>query len=85
MSERAAGRRDDASIRDVLDAVRARADLRARRESDPVGFVHRFTDLHDRELVALVAASVLIGRATRDAISLPHPGLAALWSEVHGI
>lgn len=53
--------RDDVQIRKVLDAVRARADLRARREADPVGFVHRFTDLHDREMVALVAASLAFG------------------------
>jgi uncharacterized protein (TIGR02757 family) len=52
---------NDVQIRKALDAVRARADLRARRESDPVGFVHRFTDLHDREIVALVAASLAFG------------------------
>jgi uncharacterized protein (TIGR02757 family) len=51
----------DTEIRKALDAVRARADLRARRESDPVGFVHRFGDLHDREIVALVAASLAFG------------------------
>lgn len=53
--------KNDAEIRKALDAVRARADLRARRESDPVGFVHRFTELHDREMVALVAASLAFG------------------------
>lgn len=52
---------NDVEIRKALDAVRARADLRARREADPVGFVHRFTDLHDREMVALVAASLAFG------------------------
>jgi uncharacterized protein (TIGR02757 family) len=51
----------DAAIREALDAVRARADLRARLHADPVGFVHRFDDLHDRELVALVAASLAFG------------------------
>lgn len=49
------------SLRATLDAVRARADLRARRDADPVAFVHRFTELHDRELVALVAASLAFG------------------------
>ena len=52
---------NDIAIKKTLDAVRARADLRARREADPVGFVHRFTELHDREMVALVAASLAFG------------------------
>ncbi len=45
----------------LLDDIRARADLRARRESDPVGFVHRYRTTLDRELVALLAASVAFG------------------------
>lgn len=53
--------KNDVAIKKTLDAVLARADLRARRDSDPVGFVHRFTELHDRELVALVAASLAFG------------------------
>ncbi len=52
---------DPDTLRATLDAVRARADLRARRDADPVGFVHRFDELHDRELVALVAASLAFG------------------------
>jgi uncharacterized protein (TIGR02757 family) len=49
------------AIRAALDSVRGRADLPARREADPVGFVHRYADLHDRELVGLVAASLAFG------------------------
>ncbi len=52
---------DPRALRATLDAVRARADLRARREADPVAFVHRFTEPSDRELVALVAASLAFG------------------------
>ena len=49
------------SIRDALDAVRAREDLRARRASDPVDFVHAYEDALDRELVALAAANLAFG------------------------
>jgi uncharacterized protein (TIGR02757 family) len=45
----------------VLDAVRAREDLRARRQSDPVDFVHGYRAREDRELVALVAANLAFG------------------------
>ncbi|WP_394841549.1 TIGR02757 family protein [Pendulispora brunnea] len=51
----------DEELRAALDAVRARADLAARRASDPVGVVHRYEDPLDRELVGLVAASVAFG------------------------
>ncbi len=51
--------RDD--LRAALDAVRARADLTARRASDPVSVVHRYQDPRDRELVGLLAASVAFG------------------------
>lgn len=50
-----------AALRKTLDDVRARADLRARRASDPVEFVHRFEGAADRELVALVAANLAFG------------------------
>lgn len=50
-----------ATIRAALEGVRARADLAARREADPVGVVHRFAEPQDQELVALVAASVAFG------------------------
>jgi uncharacterized protein (TIGR02757 family) len=49
------------ALRKTLDDVRARADLRARRASDPVEFVHRFETNADRELVALVAANLAFG------------------------
>lgn len=48
-------------LRKVLDAVRAREDLRARRANDPVDFVHTYERADDRELVALVAASLAFG------------------------
>jgi uncharacterized protein (TIGR02757 family) len=50
-----------AALGEVLDAVRARCDVAARRASDPVEFVHRFEALHDRELVALLASSFAFG------------------------
>ena len=52
------------AIGEALDAVRANCDALARRESDPVGFVHRYPELHDRELVALVASSMAFGNVT---------------------
>jgi uncharacterized protein (TIGR02757 family) len=45
----------------LLDEIRARADLRARRAGDPVEAVHRQASREDRELVALLAASVAFG------------------------
>lgn len=64
------GRRDPGELQDrelalriktTLEGVRDREDLRARRTNDPVDFVHRYRTLHDRELVALVAASLAFG------------------------
>jgi uncharacterized protein (TIGR02757 family) len=51
-------------LRRVLDAVRARPDLRERRAFDPVDVVHRYASVFDREIVALVAASVAFGNVT---------------------
>lgn len=51
----------DAAIKIALDDVRARCDMNARREADPVGFVHRYTAARDQELVALLASSVAFG------------------------
>ncbi len=45
----------------LLDDIRARGDLRARREADPVAVVHRFRAREDQELVALLASSVAFG------------------------
>jgi uncharacterized protein (TIGR02757 family) len=50
-------------VKTALDAVRARCDVAARRDADPVGIVHRYEDPADRELVALVAACVAFGNA----------------------
>jgi uncharacterized protein (TIGR02757 family) len=69
----------------ALEDVRARCDVGARREADPVGFAHAFADAHDCELVALVGALVAFGnvKAIRakmkdllDRIG-PHPAIAA--------
>jgi uncharacterized protein (TIGR02757 family) len=51
----------DEAIRRALDAVRARCVIEERREADPVGFVHRYRDPADQELVALIAASLAFG------------------------
>jgi uncharacterized protein (TIGR02757 family) len=48
-------------LRKTLDQVRARADLRARRRSDPVDFVHQYESRADQELVALLAANLAFG------------------------
>jgi uncharacterized protein (TIGR02757 family) len=49
------------AVKRALDDVRTRCDLGARRDADPVGFAHRYEAREDRELVALVAASVAFG------------------------
>ncbi len=72
-------------VKSTLDTVRARCDVAARREADPVGIVHRYADAADRELVALVAACVAFGNAKVIRAKLddllervgPHPARAA--------
>jgi uncharacterized protein (TIGR02757 family) len=72
-------------VKSTLDTVRARCDVAARREADPVGIVHRYEDAADRELVALVAACVAFGNAkvirakVEDLLERvgPHPARAA--------
>jgi uncharacterized protein (TIGR02757 family) len=49
------------ALGEALDAVRARCDVDARRQADPIEFVHRYADPADRELVALVASSLAFG------------------------
>jgi uncharacterized protein (TIGR02757 family) len=44
-----------------LDALIARTDRVARRDDDPVSFVHLHADPHDREVVALLAALLAFG------------------------
>jgi uncharacterized protein (TIGR02757 family) len=51
----------EARIKAALESVRARCDTVARRQADPVGFVHAYENALDRELVALVAACVAFG------------------------
>lgn len=65
-SEAAAARRAReeerrAELGRLLDEIRGRADLRARRDADPVSVVHGFTSREDQELVALLASSVAFG------------------------
>jgi uncharacterized protein (TIGR02757 family) len=56
--------RRDQAIHAALERVRATCDHEARRAADPVGFVHRFTQPADQEIVALVAASLAFGNVT---------------------
>jgi uncharacterized protein (TIGR02757 family) len=57
----------DAARLDAVGSALARVceacDLATRREKDPVRFVHRYDDPHDRELVALLASSLAFGNA----------------------
>jgi uncharacterized protein (TIGR02757 family) len=72
-------------VRDALDRVRARCDVAARREADPVGLVHRYEADDDREIVALVAACVAFGNVKAIRAKMgellerlgPHPARAA--------
>lgn len=68
-------------LRARLDALVLATDGAARRESDPVGFVHRYASPADREVVGLVAALLAFGNvvAIRRSIARvlatlgPHP------------
>jgi uncharacterized protein (TIGR02757 family) len=53
--------RRERAVKAALDGVRARCDVAVRREADPVAFAHRYAAGEDREIVALVAASVAFG------------------------
>lgn len=72
-------------LRHELERLLAGFDFAARRERDPVRFVHRFPDPADREVVALFAALLaygradLIGRALEDVVARigPRPARAA--------
>ena len=85
------------ALRATLDLVRARCDVVARRDSDPVGFVHQYTDPKDQELVALLAASIAFGNVKTirnklgDALARlgPRPGAVTddsllVFSRLHG-
>jgi uncharacterized protein (TIGR02757 family) len=84
-------------VKSTLDRVRARCDLPARRDADPVGIVHRYDDPADRELVALAASCIAFGNAKVIRAKLedllertgPHPARAAedakaLRARLHG-
>ena len=74
-----------------LDGVRARCDLEDRRRNDPVEFVHRYTDPHDQELVAVVASALAFGnvKALRakieDALSRIGPEVALAADDPAGL
>jgi uncharacterized protein (TIGR02757 family) len=52
------------AVKVALDRVRARCDVASRRDADPVAFVHRYDRRADKEIVALVAASIAFGNVT---------------------
>jgi uncharacterized protein (TIGR02757 family) len=49
------------SVKRALDAVRDGCDVTARLPQDPVAVVHRYADVHDREIVALAASCIAFG------------------------
>lgn len=51
-------------VHGALDALLATTDRTARRDTDPVSFVHRYEDDADREIVGLVASSLAFGNVT---------------------
>ena len=51
-------------VHGALDALLATTDRAARRDTDPVSFVHRYERDDDREVVGLVAASLAFGNVT---------------------
>ena len=73
-----------ARLQSALDGVRATCDVAARLAVDPVGVVHRYGRLVDRELVGLIASSVAFGnvKALRakleDALARLGPDVAAV-------
>lgn len=77
--------RREAAVKGALEAVRTRCDASARLAADPVALVHRFERADDREIVALVAASVAFGNVKAVLAKLedllarlgPHPAALA--------
>jgi uncharacterized protein (TIGR02757 family) len=75
----------EAAVKAALDSVRARCDMAARREADPVGFAHAYPEAADQELVALVSACIAFGNAKAIRTKLaellallgPRPSIAA--------
>lgn len=79
-----ARRAPDEALRRALDDVRARCDVEARREADPVHFVHRYATAEDREIVALIASALAFGNVKalcakiEDALERLGPQVAAM-------
>ena len=48
-------------IRAALEAIGERREILARRDVDPVSFVHRYADHLDKEMVGLIASSLAFG------------------------
>jgi len=48
-------------LKDRLDALVVSTDAIKRRDADPVGFVHRYTDPNDQEVVGLICALLAFG------------------------
>ncbi|HVK65872.1 MAG TPA: TIGR02757 family protein [Polyangium sp.] len=51
----------DEALRRVLEDVRARCDVDARKAADPVHFVHRYARRDDQEIVAMIASALAFG------------------------
>lgn len=56
----------------ALDALLARTDRAARRDEDPISFVHRYRSAGDREVAGLIASSLAFGhvRAIRAKVAI---------------
>ncbi len=79
-----------------LEALVARTDVRARLATDPVAFVHRYTDPLDQEIAAVLAGTMAYGRVAAfrpvldtlfglaDAHGGPRAWVEAFDPEVHG-
>ncbi len=50
-----------ARIQAALDGIGERRDILARRDVDPVSFIHRYADVEDKEMVGLLASSLAFG------------------------
>jgi uncharacterized protein (TIGR02757 family) len=61
MVQRLNSKEHDTAVKAVLDDIRARCDVAARRAADPVGLVHGYDDPVDCELVALASACIAFG------------------------
>lgn len=70
-----------AILRRVLDPLYEHFPYDARRQADPVQYVHRYERVADRELVALLAASLAYGRAAQ---FLPKLAQLFAWMDERG-